>query len=45
MDIVRESEIKDGMHFPKNILDAKKQYEKTLLSKRYFDFSRLWKKR
>ena len=44
MDIVRESEVKDGMHFSKKILDAKKQYEKTLLSKRYFDFSMIMEK-
>lgn len=44
MDIVRESEIKTGVSFPKNILDAKKKYEKTLIEKRYFDFSMIMEK-
>lgn len=44
MDIVRESEIKEGSNFPNNILDSKKKYEKTLISKRYFDFSMIMEK-
>ncbi len=44
MDIVRESEIRNGINFPKNILKAKKQYKETLLSKRYFDFSMIMEK-
>lgn len=44
MDIVRESEIRDGAYFPNNILKAKKQYEKTLIAKRYFDFSMIMEK-
>lgn len=44
MDIVRESEKKEGVHFPSNILNAKKQYQETLISKRYFDFSMIMEK-
>lgn len=44
MDIVRESEIKTGVHFPNNILEAKKKYQETLISKRYFDFSMIMEK-
>lgn len=44
MDIVRESEIKHGEHLPTNILEAKKKYQETLLSKRYFDFSMIMEK-
>lgn len=44
MDIVRESEIRSGVEFPANILSAKKKYQDTLASKRYFDFSMIMKK-
>lgn len=44
MDIVRESEVRNGVHFPNNILKAKKQYKQTLISKRYFDFSMIMEK-
>lgn len=44
MDIVRESEIKDGAYFPSNILEAQRKYEKTLIDKRYFDFSMIMQK-
>ena len=44
MDIVRESEIRSGVNFPSNILTAKKMYQDTLISKRYFDFSMIMEK-
>jgi DNA helicase-2/ATP-dependent DNA helicase PcrA len=44
MDIVRESEIRNGFEFPNNILTAKKKYQDTLISKRYFDFSMIMEK-
>ncbi|WP_332023978.1 ATP-dependent helicase, partial [Kaistella sp.] len=44
MDIVRESEIRNGVEFPNNILTAKKKYQDTLISKRYFDFSMIMEK-
>jgi len=44
MDIVRESEIRSGAEFPANILSAKKKYQDTLESKKYFDFSMIMKK-
>lgn len=44
MDIVRESEIRNGIEFPSNILTAKKKYQETLISKRYFDFSMIMEK-
>lgn len=44
MDIVRESEIRNGVEFPDNILTAKKKYQNTLISKRYFDFSMIMEK-
>ncbi len=44
MDIVRESEVRNGVHFPNNILKAKKQYKQALISKRYFDFSMIMEK-
>ncbi|RKE77861.1 ATP-dependent DNA helicase [Chryseobacterium sp. AG363] len=44
MDIVRESDIKKGLKFPENILQAKKKYEETLISKKYFDFSMIMDK-
>ena len=44
MDIVRESEIRNGVEFPDNILIAKKKYQDTLISKRYFDFSMIMEK-
>lgn len=44
MDIVRESEVRNSVHSPNNILEAKKQYKETLISKRYFDFSMIMEK-
>lgn len=44
MDIVRESEIRNGVEFPSNILAAKKKYQNTLVSKKYFDFSMIMEK-
>ena len=44
MDIVRESEIRNGIEFPSNILKAKEKYQETLISKRYFDFSMIMEK-
>lgn len=44
MDIVRESEIRNGVEFPRNILTAKNKYQDTLISKRYFDFSMIMEK-
>lgn len=44
MDIVRESEIKDGIDFPENVITAKKKYQETLISKKYFDFSMIMEK-
>lgn len=44
MDIVRESEIRNGVEFPDNILTAKKKYQDALISKRYFDFSMIMEK-
>lgn len=44
MDIVRESEIRNGIEFPSNILTAKKKYQETLIAKRYFDFSMIMEK-
>ncbi len=44
MDIVRESEIRNGVQFPSNILEAKRKYYNTLISKRYFDFSMIMEK-
>lgn len=44
MDIVRESEVRNGVHFPNNIFKAKKQYKQALISKRYFDFSMIMEK-
>ncbi|MCL1675174.1 ATP-dependent helicase [Elizabethkingia meningoseptica] len=44
MDIVRESESRDGVEFPNNILSAKKKYQETLISKKYFDFSMIMEK-
>ncbi|OJW79372.1 MAG: hypothetical protein BGO69_19465 [Bacteroidetes bacterium 46-16] len=37
MDIVRESDLENEL--PENIKSAKKKYEQTLLSKKFFDFS------
>ncbi len=44
MDIVRESELRSGIEFPINILEAKNKYQETLISKRYFDFSMIMEK-
>lgn len=44
MNIVRESESKNGTAFPKSILTAKKKYQDVLISKRYFDFSMIMEK-
>ena len=39
MDIVRESEIAEGLELPLNIVNARNKYEGTLTKKRFFDFS------
>lgn len=44
MDIVRESEFRNGSKFPPNILEAKNKYQDILVSKRYFDFSMIMEK-
>lgn len=44
MDIVRESELNYGLEFPSNVITAKKKYQATLISKRYFDFSMIMEK-
>ncbi|AWA30312.1 hypothetical protein HYN48_09565 [Flavobacterium magnum] len=44
MDIVRESDKVEGSSLSENILSAKEKYQRTLMSKRYFDFSMIMEK-
>jgi DNA helicase-2/ATP-dependent DNA helicase PcrA len=44
MDILRESNLKQGKVFPANLIQAKKKYEETLISKKHFDFSMIMEK-
>ena len=44
MDIIRESELADGISLPENLKAAKISYEKALIDKKYFDFSMIMEK-
>jgi len=44
MDIIRESELAEGKNLPEYLISAKQSYEKTLIDKKYFDFSMIMEK-